>query len=224
MGWRHVTQILGGVCIGVGLLSLCSNTSELITGLIGPNEQMRRAEGLPQIAQDVTDAQYQSLQNRVYRGYFAVQGGLDSVAAVLLIVAGIGLLRLQCWARRVAMGWAGYMLVSTTAGVVMAYVYLFPKLIASSPQHLPAGAAEVMSVFMLLVLWVFPASLLTLLMLPSVKHAITQAAAARPLMDSASPQSVSAPPLTDERAAGPPPPTAQQTWRDDPWNDPEATP
>ena len=145
MGWRRVIQILGGVCIGVGLLSLCSNTSELITGLIGPNEQMRRAEGLPEIAQEVTEAQYQSLQNRVYRGYFAVQGGLDSVAAVLLIIAGIGLLRLQYWARRVAMGWAGYMLVSTTAGVVMAYVYLFPKLIASSSQHLPAGAAEVMS-------------------------------------------------------------------------------
>jgi hypothetical protein len=241
MGWRRTVQILGGVCIGIGVLSLCSNLNELLIGVIGPDESMKDAQGVPAMMQDSMEAQYRALEKPAYRGYLAVAGGLDSLAAVLAVVAGIGLLMVRPWGRRLAMGWAGYALISAAAGVVMACRYLFPEIASTSSQPIPDGAVYFFGILMLLVLWAFPAVLLTLLTLAGAKRAFDRPPPAprpapmpihlarsmpgpTPPAQHAAPQPPAAtgPPASPDPAP-PTPAPAQQTWRDDPWNDPDAT-
>lgn len=235
MAWRRVIQILGGVCIGIGVLSLCSNLNEMLVGMMGPDESMKDAQGVPAMMQDSMEAQYRALNKPGYRGYLGVAGALDSLAAVMAIVAGIGLLRVSRWGRRLAMIWGGYALVSSAVGVVMSCRYLFPEIIATSSQSIPDGSVYFFGLLMLLVLWAFPATLLTVLMFAGAKREIDRPAGVpRPAPASAD-RPMSAPPHATPVPAAPgqtqahtattpaPPPPALQTWRDDPWNDPDAT-
>lgn len=238
MGWLRVVQVFGGIGIAVGVLSMCNNVGELMVGAIGPDERMATGEGLPSFMQEQSEAQYRAFQHRGYRGYLAVQGGLDSFIAIGLVVGGIGLLRLRPWGRRLAMGWAFYQLASSAVYVVMFNRYMMPEIQSVSSQPIPAGAGATVAVFLLLALWLFPAALLTLLMLPRVKDGLQQAAAVDPSSPIApaaySPPAASPPPPTRgapadevgdaaEQTPAPTPPRAAQTWRDDPWNDPDAT-
>lgn len=232
MVMRRVIQVLGGFCIGIGLLSMCTNFSESVTGLMGPDERMKDGEGMPGFMKEQAKAQYRSMQSGLLRTYMAVEGAVSSVMAVLLIVAGIGLLRLKRWARRLGVVWACYAIAGSLLYIVVLNYYLLPDILAASPQQVPRWAEVVMMFFILLVLWAFPAALLTLLRLPVsgrvFEAAATEAAAPPPISpsipSSASPAervSESAPPPTEPPTQAPPP--AEHTWRDDPWNDPEAT-
>lgn len=238
MGWLRAVQVFGGISIAVGLLSMCNNVGELMVGVVGPDKRMATGEGLPAMMKESSEAQYRAFQHRGYRGYLAVQGGLDSLLAIGLVVGGIGLLRLRPWGRRLAMGWGFYQLASSALYVVMLNRYMMPEVLAASSQPAPAGAGVIVSVLLLLVLWLYPAALLTLLMLPRVKAGLRKpsgAAAAHglgvvsqaPLTRGGPPIDHEPPPTPDTRdAPAPPPPEpppGAQTWRDDPWNDPDAT-
>lgn len=239
MAWRRVIQILGGVCIGIGVLSLCSNLQESIGAMLGPSLQSGAQTGASEFWQDQGKVNERVLSNGVFRGYLVIQGALDSLAALVLIVAGIGLLRVEKWGRRLAVAWGGYSLLSSGIYIVMINRYLIPEAMAVSRQPLPDWIGVFFSLVILVALWAFPSALLALLTLKRVKRVFDEPPPVRVPLYAASPLPVSsgahvqpvADPSTGNAAmassplpapAAPPPP-ALQTWRDDPWNDPDAT-
>ncbi len=243
MAWRRTIQILGGVCIGIGVLSLCSNLQESIGAMFGPVMQSGAQTDGSQFWQDQVKLNEKVLSNRVYRGYLVIQGVLDALAALLLIVGGIGLLRVENWGRRLALVWGSYSLLSSGAYVVMLNRYLLPEAMAVSRQPLPDWFGVFFSLVILMLLWAFPSALLTLLTMRRGRRVFDEPPpvqkpqfVASPLSDSPGSQ---VHPVDDPlasnaaktfssipagKASAPPAPApAQQTWRDDPWNDPDAT-
>jgi len=234
MVWQRIIQVMGGVAIVFGVLSMCNNLSEFAAGFIGPEAMMEEAEKMPAMMQDSSKANARAFEHGVFRGYSIVQGALNSAMAVVLIAAGIGLLRLRLWGRRLALVWSIYAVVGSVVSVVMVGRYLLPEFIAVSNQPLPAGFEVFASAIILLALWFFPVTLFTLLKLPTVMRMMEAAAhAPRPQVqpfDPPLPAPVPGPAphgMGDTQASAghnpSAPPPAEQTWRDDPWNDPSAT-
>jgi hypothetical protein len=67
-------------------------------------------------------------QGGFYGAYSLISMGLGSVAAIVLLASGIGLLRLRAWARKASIAYACYSILTTIVGLAVNYLYVLRPL------------------------------------------------------------------------------------------------
>lgn len=204
----------------MGLVSGLKNTMELGMALTGPDGleqlmQMAKQQGsLPQSSEQQFKAEISAQRKPGYRAVQATESALTATMAVVLILAGVGLLRDRAWALRLARYWAFYAIPASAVTVVMSVRYVLPEVPGGS-----VGGGMVNGAIMLLAFWAFPVLLLRHLPTQPVKDYLAQRAAQRgeaSYADRADAPTVS---TSNPPAA---PRSTDSTWRDDPWNDPSS--
>ncbi len=79
-----------------------------------------------------------------YAGFLKLSIPLGLIACVVLLVAGIGLLRLQPWARKLSIGYAIYAIVMSLVGAAMNFIFLLrPMLEEASHKQGPEAAGAI---------------------------------------------------------------------------------
>lgn len=230
--------VFGVFCLIIGAVSGFKNTMEAGLSIAGPDtlDQMRTM--MEQMGQPLSksqdqdfDVQIKALNKPVYRIVQGIESVASMVMAAVLFLAGIGLLRDRTWSLKLAKGWALYAVPAAAVSVVLSMRYVYPEV----PEY-SAGSAMFSSAMMLIVLWAFPLLLLRQLPTPQVKAYLAQRdqqRAGKSAMPSAAPPSDTpaqatppAPPASPSvpPPSSPPPATrpGDNTWRDDPWNDPNS--
>ena len=166
------------------------------------------------------------LPKAVYRGLQGLESAASSVMAVVLMVAGIGLLRDRAWSLKLARYWAYYAFPAAAVSVVLSVRYVLPEVPDAS-----VGGGMVNGAFMLLMLWAYPFLLLRQLPTAAVKAYLDARQHQRqyPGPSSAYPVEPRPTQASSSRADAPPPASSpslhrsnHSTWRDDPWNDPSS--
>lgn len=240
-------MVFGILCLAMGVILGLKGLSELSSAVIGPDALPAATtdsdSGMGQVMGESTRVARLALEKPGYRVTLGIKGAVGGVMAGLLIAAGVGLLRDQLWAVRLAKAWAWYALVAAVVNVVLQARYVVPEM--SSEITGAQGVGTVMlTACMLPILWAFPVCVLTLLGRPVVMdylrwrsggsggsgqprpattqdYAVERFASETPSANApgqnASPDPPSQPPRSASRPgdAG----RASQTWRDDPWND-----
>lgn len=228
--------VFGVLCLIMGALSGIKNTMEAGLALVGADglEQMvgmMEGMGQPLSASQRADFDVQIKAHRkpVYRVGQAIESLGSIIMAMVLIAAGLGLLRGRAWSLKLARWWAFYALPAAAVSVILSVRYVLPEM----PEASAAGGM-INGAFMLIMLWVFPVLLLKQLPSKSVKTYLAALEAQR--TGTAAPVGTqpfahttpSAGPTPPSTTSTKPPPTptssqpADTTWRDDPWNDPSS--
>lgn len=240
-------MVFGILCLIMGGLSGFKNVMQSSMVLIGPDVlgnaiDMQKGMGMSEAQLQPARMMVKVLREPAYRVVEGIESALTMLMAVVLFVAGVGLLRGQLWGLRLTRWWAYYALASAVASVVLEMRYVQPH-----TGNVPPGLGLVSAVFMLLMLWSFPVLLLTVLRRPVVidylRWRATQGAGqpsmpGRPVAQTTASYASDAPerptptPLTPTPPESTPPPKAPppapprspvpDTWRDDPWNDPNS--
>lgn len=237
--------VFGFLCLLFGVLSGCQNMADLRGAVIGP-EAAEVPEGMPggffgDTMRQSMPAMQRALRKPAYRIGVGVESAVGLAMAVGLFAAGVGLLRDRLWSVRVAQGWSLWALLSAVVTLVLQARYLFPEMSiemeSQMQRQLPPGLVVVMGACMLPVFWAFPIAVLTILGRRPVMEYLRWRAGdgpgqamgggVRPL--DPAPRLIEDEPgveqggnanATDNQIPTTPP--AMQTWRDDPWNDPES--
>jgi len=81
--------------------------------------------------------------NRVYVLWTLISSVLGILAATVKITAGIGLLKLQAWARITSIGYAIYAICIAIVSMIMTAVVMVPLIQQSHPASGPEGAAAI---------------------------------------------------------------------------------
>jgi len=225
--------VLGILCLAMAGLSSCKNLSEASISLMGPDmlEKVLEQEGVAGFQKDSMQTMIRALREPAFRIVNGVESFVSTVMSVVLLAGGIGLLMDRRWGIRLAQVWGFYALVLGVINVVLQVRYVVP----ASPSLPPGsdGLAMVSGIGCYLpIFWLFPVLLLTMLNRPIVLDYMRWRASQRG-GGSAVPMSMpthepprtmprpgQTPPTTPPRAQGTADP--QQTWRDDPWNDPNS--
>ena len=231
-------MIFGVFCLIFGVVSGCKNLMETGMSLAGPDMLERMGEMSRQMGQTLSetqqrdyDMQVEVLRKPVYRVGQGIESAGSAVMAVLLIVGGIGLLIDRPWALKLTRWWSFYAIPAAACSVVLAMRYVYPEM-----PDAPVGGAVIAGAMMLLALWAFPVLLLKVLPSATVKSYLAERDKQRAHAAPAHPQATAQPsppppppaaPLEPPGATTPqPPPPATRpmdnTWRDDPWNDPNS--
>jgi len=79
--------------------------------------------------------------NQTYASWMKISVGLGLAASAVLLAAGIGLLALKPWARRLSIGQSIYTLVMSFVGTVVNYIYLVQPLLEQARQKQGPEAA-----------------------------------------------------------------------------------
>jgi hypothetical protein len=177
-----ILQIVFGVI--ALLLNICGGGFQLAGG-----NKLLMPAGNPQAAQQ---QQFQDDLEKLMREkvpqYDLMQYGelaLGLVAAVVMIVSGVGLLKVRRWGRWLAIGYACYSIAHTVLSFIFALVFTVPAMrefIAQESQKPNLPPAQAMALNMMgttaaiaayapLVLLAYPVVLLVVMFLPSVREA-----------------------------------------------------
>jgi hypothetical protein len=73
-------------------------------------------------------------ESPAYTAWLKLTIPLGLVTCVVLLAAGIGLLRLDTWARKLSIGYAIYAIVFSIVGLVMNFIFLFGPLLEEASQ------------------------------------------------------------------------------------------
>lgn len=119
--------------------------------------------------------------NAFYRYWMIGSVGMGVIASVVLLVAGIGLLRMQNWGRLVSFGYSVYAILAGLAGMVVTMAVLVPAL-KSQGSNNPAAMAGLIGgvaggMIGGCIALVYPILLLIFLNRPKVRAACTGQAA-----------------------------------------------
>ncbi|MEO0476535.1 MAG: hypothetical protein AAF085_11290 [Planctomycetota bacterium] len=234
--------IFGVFCLIVGVVSGLRNAMETGVSLAGPDLLEQMSEMSQQMGQQLSESQQRDfdmqvkvLRKPVYRVAQGVESFGSMAMAVVLIVGGIGLLMDRAWAIRPCRWWAYYALPAAACTVVLTFRYIYPEM-----PDAPVGGTIFVSILMLLALWAFPVLLLRHLPTATVRAYLVQReqqrarAVAMPAQPASTLQQPAPPPPATTAATTPaqaaptntpattPTPPADNTWRDDPWNDSNA--
>lgn len=106
---------------GFGILNIAFGASGLL-GLVA-SYMMLGAKG--QIANPILEAMR---SNATYVTWLKVLSPLTVVASSIAVVAGLGLLGMKPWGRTLSLAYAWWLVVSKTAGAIVAWLYLLPSL------------------------------------------------------------------------------------------------
>ncbi|MBX2851510.1 MAG: hypothetical protein KTR15_07185 [Phycisphaeraceae bacterium] len=226
--------VFGVFCLIVGVIWGLINTMEAGVSVLGPGVLEQGRDMMQQMGQELSPSQQQDIDLQIKvlsKPAYRVGQGIESVGsmamALVLIIAGVGMLRDRAWSLKLAKWWAFYAIPSAAVTVVLSMRYVYPEL-----PDAPVGGALLSSAFMLVLLWAVPVLLLRQLPTTHVKAYLAQRdqqrAGVSPMPAAANmgvaPVSANPPapqaPSQDEPPAPPPTRPADNTWRDDPWNDP----
>ena len=83
-------------------------------------------------------------ENAAYRLYMIASAAAGVLAALVLIVAGIGLLKMKSWARLTSIGYAIYGIVTGVVGIIVNVVFLFEPLMIQARSESPEAAAAML--------------------------------------------------------------------------------
>lgn len=227
--------VFGVLCLLIGGLSGMKNTMEAGLALVGPDgleqilEMAKQQQGLPQSSEQSLRVEIKAQRNPVYRVGQAIESVGSALMALILIAAGVGLLRGWAWSLKLARWWAFFAIPAAGVSVVLTVRFAMPEM-----PDATSGGGMVNGAFMLVMLWIFPVLLLKQLPTDAVKAYL----AAREAQRTGNSTGVGAQPVshnTPPAGAMPSPPAstsppasptnaqpADTTWRDDPWNDPSS--
>jgi hypothetical protein len=219
--------VFGIFCLIVGVVTGFMNTIEAALSVAGPDALVQMQDMMEQMGQPLSasqkedfDLQIKALSKPVYRAGQGIESVASMAMALVLILAGIGLLRDKTWSLRFAKWWAFYAIPSAAATVVLSMRYVYPEL-----PDAPVGGEVLNGLFMLILLWAFPVLLLRQLPTQQVKLYLAnrdqQRAGGSPLptIDNAPAGPVEASPSTPQPPPHPETRPGDNTWRNDPWND-----
>jgi hypothetical protein len=95
-----------GVVLGIVGLVFMANIENMADGAMPPNPQL------------------ELLKNPSYQAYTYAMIGLNSIASIVLAVAGIGLLKLKSWGRTLSIGYGAYAIIMQLVGLAVAFVFV----------------------------------------------------------------------------------------------------
>ncbi len=110
--------VFGILNLVFGLLGLCGTAGSVAVLFLMPQN--------PNVRNPVLDLMADS---PVYRLFNQVMIGLGCIAAIVLIVAGIGLLQTRPWGRTLSIGYSLYAILSGILGLAMSFVFLVKPLL-----------------------------------------------------------------------------------------------
>lgn len=227
--WIKVFGVLG---LLMAVVSAIKNASELVflangPGLIDQMLAMFKPTATASEYEDLVE-QWSSMRAALEQPVYRVVGGVESagtlVMAGVLGYAAVMLLREReaglRWMRR----WAMYALVASVVTVVLDMRY-------AGGNQVPPGTQWLGALISLTMLWALPVCILTVLSRPEVPAYLrwrAQQPAPGQAMTGPMPvyrephrSELPTPPQTQTPTRQtPPPPSEQDAWRDDPWNDP----
>lgn len=223
-----VLSILYG--FGAGLV----NIEALQLGLSGadalPEQSFEGSGQMMQMMREMAQAQRAALDSPVYRVMTGVKGAAGMGLGVLLITAGIGLLRERLWSLKAARLWAFSAMALSVVAVTLQMRYVMPNTTTASQGGMSFGALMSLGL-----MWLFPLLILKVLCRPVVadylahreSHGTTpqprtmaHASNQPPTQSSGQPPAGHTPAPRPGTSAGDQAAYPTDTWRDDPWNDP----
>ncbi len=222
-------MVFGIFCLILGVIIGINSLAQTAVSLAGPSNLEKAIGMMEGMGQQLTEAQLEKIQiqirtlrHPVYRIGQGIESLASTVMAMVLIIAGIGLLRDRLWALKVLKGWAYYAILVAVVSVILTMRYVLPEM-----PDAPTGGGMVQAGFMLIVLWAFPVLLLRQLPTTQVKTYLawatqqrTDTTAKHTNTNAPQTQSNASPPQTPAVTLTPPAAqSADTTWRDDPWND-----
>ena len=130
--------VFGILNLVFGVLGLCGTAGSVAVLFFMPQN--------PNVRNPVMDLMANS---PVYRLFNQVVIGLGFVAAIVLIVAGIGLLQTKPWGRTLSIGYSVYAILSGIVGLVMSFAFLVKPLMdqANAAGGGPEQAAAIGGMF-----------------------------------------------------------------------------
>ena len=78
--------------------------------------------------------QFDMLQNPAYQAYTYVVLGLNLIAAIVLAIAGIGLLKLKSWGRSLSIGYGAYAIIMQLVGLAVAFLFVVKPMMDAAEQ------------------------------------------------------------------------------------------
>jgi len=113
---------LCGVVLGVFALVIMANLPE---GEMPPNTQL------------------ELLKNPTYKAYSFAMIGVNSIATIVLAIAGIGLLKLRPWGRSLSIGYGAYAIIMQLVGLVVSFLFVVrPMMDAAEQGNDPQAQAQ----------------------------------------------------------------------------------
>jgi hypothetical protein len=109
--------------------------------------------------------------NPTYMSYLEVMLWLGVIAALALGAAGIGLLKMRAWGRRLAIGYALYAIVAAIGGLVITYIMVLRPL----ADHPASGAGMAGGIWGGVLACVYPTVLLAFMLRGNVVDAFARA-------------------------------------------------
>lgn len=241
---RHMQRptrivIFGVFCLIFACVVGINSLSQTIVSIAGP-QNLEKAIGMMQgMGQELSEAQQQNLQIQIgamrspaYRIGQGLESFASSIMALVLILAGVGLLSGRPWALKLTKWWAYYAIPAAAISVVLTMRHLLPQM-----PEATTGRGMVYAGFTLIALWAFPVMLLRQLPTKQVKaylawrdrqrYATPSTPMPTPTQTSPNTKRLPANATTPNQTQAPAPQQAapvtrpiSNTWRDDPWNDP----
>ena len=123
---RPRTVIVFGILnIVWGILGVCSLAGTIIVKMVSFD-----------IATENNPVLEMMQSNQAYKWFTGISTVVGSLATIVILSAGIGLLCFKPWARMASIGWAIYTVLASTIGTIVTYVLIFrPSLDqASGPE------------------------------------------------------------------------------------------
>ncbi len=185
------------VVLVVAILQICFGSLGLVGSLCGGAIQLAGGAKAftpqpPPGAKAPAQPDVEAIMRKRMPYYGAIQGGqiaLSIVSGSVMLISGIGLLKMRPWARKVTIGYACYNILMTIAGVVFAVTVSVPAMkdafeeMRADPNMAGAGpmigmmeSAATAGAYVSLILVVYPITLLVIMFLPHVREAFAIAA------------------------------------------------
>jgi hypothetical protein len=168
-----IFHFIFAACGGIG------NLAQLAGGSAGLSKMFTAGDPKQAKVQDDIQA---AIQNSfpAYPTYEKAEAAFGLLLAALLLVAGIGLLSMQPWARVLSLLWAGLQIINVVVGLIIAVAYIMPATNAAmkSIPGVTADQAQVISAATSVGIFVggcvgliYPIAVLIVMLLPGVAAA-----------------------------------------------------
>ncbi len=119
--------------------------------------------------------------NPVFRIWMITAAILGVIAAIVLLAAGIGLLRLRPWARTLSIGYGVYAIVAGLIGMVFNVIYVILPLLSQPGHQAPFAAGAIGGVIGGCVGLAYPVLLIIFMTRPHIRLAFANADTVTPL-------------------------------------------
>lgn len=156
--------VFGVINIIFGALGLCGLIVQLSIQLSGFDQLQGQNNPTLELMQELTQT------NPAYELYTQLMMVLGSVMTILILVAGIGLIKLKNWARLSSIGWAVFTIATTIMNTLITFVLVFIPLLdqLTGPERIGIQIGIVFSIIFAFVFFVYSAFMIFKLTRPAI--------------------------------------------------------